>query len=70
MAALSLEERLSALEAEVKQLKQEQEKSSEEPRGWQRFVGAFENMPGFEEGVRLGREWRESEDPSNEEGIC
>ena len=36
MAALSLEERMTALEAEVQQLKrqQEEDKTSEEPRGW------------------------------------
>ncbi len=68
MASSSLEERVAALEAEVKQLKQERElDKSSEPRGWQRIVGVFQDCPEFEDMVRYGREWRESEDPEGED---
>jgi hypothetical protein len=65
--AVSLEERMSALEAEVERLK----RKSESPRHaadpwWKPFVGAFENDPLFEEAVRHGREYRESQRFSEE----
>ena len=69
MATVSLEERVEALEAEVQQLKrqQEEDKPSEEPRGWQRIVGIFQDDPAFEESVLEGRKWRESEDFPHDE---
>lgn len=69
MAALSLEERVAALEAELEQVKRRQQEtvSAEEPRGWRRIVGVFKDDPGFEEAVRAGREWRESFRPKDEE---
>lgn len=71
MAAPSLEERVTVLEAELQQLKQqsERDKSPDAPRGWQRLVGVFQDDPEFEEAVRLGREWRMSDAPSDDEDL-
>ncbi len=73
MSTPTIEERLTAVETELQQLKREREQSKEqdkeveEPRGWKRVFGRFAGMPGFDEAVQLGREWRESQDPPREE---
>ena len=68
MSIKALEERVNALETEVKQLKQRNgSKKFQEPRGWQRIVGVFADDPEFEEAMRLGREYRESLRPENDE---
>ena len=61
MAQPTLEERVAVLEDKLKQLEHQQEtaKALDAPRGWQRFGGAFQDDPGFEEAVRFGREWRD-----------
>ena len=73
MSAQTIEERLTAVETELQQLKREREQNkaqdeqAEEPRGWQRIVGRFADNPLFDSAVRQGREWRESEDPVDDE---
>ena len=68
MSAQSLEERITVIEAEIEALKQKtQDKKTEEPRGWKRIVGVFANDPEFEEAMRLGREYRESLRPKDDE---
>ncbi len=70
MSTPTLEERVTALEAKLEQIQQKKQGSEvEEPRGWRRIVGRFANMPGFEEAVQLGREWRESYGPPDDESI-
>ena len=65
----ALEERVAALEDKIKEMEQQEtDKPTDAPRGWQRFVGAFQDDPGFEEAVRLGREWRESEPVLDDKG--
>ena len=60
-AALKLEARLAALEAEVEQFKQKIEAPKPEPKPWwEEIVGAFADDPDFLEAMRLGREYRES----------
>jgi hypothetical protein len=60
-AALKIEARLAALEAEVEQLKQKIEGPKPEPKPWwESIVGAFADDPDFLEAMRLGREYRES----------
>jgi hypothetical protein len=63
MATHSLEERLTALEAEVAQLKRQLNQQKEEScvPWWERISGAFANDPMFDEAMRLGREWREAQ---------
>jgi hypothetical protein len=61
MAALSLKQRVEALEAEVARLKAKVEgKTGDSEPWWERIAGTFANDPIYEEAMRLGREWRES----------
>jgi hypothetical protein len=62
MSAASLEDRVAALEAEVKRLKDLIEKGPAKP-GWKAIVGAFANDPYYEEAMKLGRAYRESTRP-------
>ena len=59
----TLEHRLSAVEAELAQLKQRLEKEKvPAANSWlDQVFGVFKDCPEFEEAVRLGREWRESQ---------
>ena len=61
MAALGLEERLSLLEAEVKQLKEERVSAEKQIPWWEQISGVFKDDPLFDEAERLGREWRDSQ---------
>ncbi len=63
MATRTLEERMTALEQELAQLKRQLESGKQtdaEPR-WKQIIGVFENDPLFDEAERIGREWRESQ---------
>jgi hypothetical protein len=42
--------------------------SPAEKRWWERIVGIFEDDPEFEEAMRLGREYRDSLRPHDDEG--
>ncbi len=62
MSVITLEERVSNLENEIKELKQSGPgKEQEALRGWKRIVGIFADTPEFDEAVRYGREWRKSQ---------
>jgi len=61
MAAESFEDRISALEQEVARLRNKIEPDSEP--WWKQWVGAFLNDPYFEEAMKLGRKWRQSDRP-------
>ena len=67
-----LEERVAALETEMERLKQERSAapappiapaSTEEMPWWERIFGTFKDDPMFEEAMRLGEEWRRSQQP-------
>ena len=64
MAALTLEERVAALEAAMEQLKQQREldKSDDAIPWWKKMVGIYQDNPEFEEAVRAGRKWREDQE--------
>lgn len=72
MATASLEERVKTLEAEVERIKTR----FPEPNGvtpapwWEQRFGAFANSKEYEEATSLGREYRESLRPTNEEGAA
>jgi hypothetical protein len=64
MSLKELELRLAALEAEVRDLKAgPQHPDKADPKWVLAHAGRFENDPGFDEIVRLGREYRESTRP-------
>ena len=68
MSIEALEERLTAVEAEVRQLKQVEKtgKSEDDLPWWEKIRGKFKDDPMYDEAMRLGREWRESEDDTDE----
>ncbi len=70
MSPSTIEERLTAVEIKLEQLQQKkQDGKAAEPRGWQKIVGIFADDSEFEEAMRLGREYRESLRPKDDEAI-
>jgi hypothetical protein len=69
MATGSLEERVTALETELAQLKKQL--AAEKPQGaipwWEKIFGTFADSEEYEEAMRLGREYRESLRPKDDE---
>jgi hypothetical protein len=65
MATGNLESRLTALEAEVAQLKRKL-RTRKAPRlpWWENILGVFAGDPAFEDAMRLGRKFRESLRPA------
>lgn len=66
MATATVEERLATLESHLDTLQRQFEAQTVQPqkkekRGWQAIVGTFPNDPLYEEAMRLGRAWRESQ---------
>ncbi len=63
MAAETLEERLSAVETELRQLKQQLagKPAPATDAGWQKIFGSFADSEGFEEATRLGQEYRDAQ---------
>ena len=65
MSAQTIEERLTAVETELQELKREKEQTKERNKAipwWEQTRGQFKDDPMYDEAMRLGREWRESED--------
>ena len=62
MATVKLTDRVKLLDAEVARLKNKIELSEKEAKPWtEKIWGIFANDPAFEEAMRLGREYRESQ---------
>lgn len=63
MATGTIEERLTAVEQELAEIKRQlqTDKTEETLPWWKQITGVFKDCPEFEEAVRLGREWRESQ---------
>ena len=66
MATETVEERLMVLETRLDALQRLIEERlpstpTQEKRGWQAIVGTFADDPLYEEAMRLGRQWRESQ---------
>jgi hypothetical protein len=61
--AITLEERISALESDVEQLKHttRQNDSNREVPWWETIHGTFKDDPVYDAIVRLGEEWRQSQ---------
>lgn len=67
MTALQLEERVAILEAEVGQLKKRlATRPAVGKPWWEQITGTFADDPAFEEAERLGREYREAQQPPRE----
>jgi hypothetical protein len=57
-----LETRLDALQRLLEErLPAPTQTAAKEKRGWEGIVGTFANDPYYDEAMRLGREWRESQ---------
>ncbi len=70
MAAETLEERLSAVETELRQLKQQLASNpTSADAGWEKIFGSFADSEGFDEAVQLGREYREAENRLPQEDV-
>ena len=65
MANATLEERVATLEAELAELKKRNvPESPQESIPWYKArFGAFKDDPDYEEAMRLGRKWREAQQP-------
>ena len=65
----TIEERLSVIEKELAHIKQQLtiDKPLSSPHPWDKVFGSFANSEGFEEAVQLGREYRESLRPNDDE---
>ena len=59
MTIAELEKRISVLEKEVASLKSAPQKK----HWWDEIAGTFADDPMFEQAMRYGREWRESQRP-------
>jgi hypothetical protein len=69
MATATLEERMAALEKELAQLKQQLHVETPSPiiPWWEKIAGTFANSENYDEAMRLGREYRESLRPKDDE---
>ena len=69
MAIVTLEERVAAVEQELAQLKQQlQTESHPVPiPWWEKIAGSFAESEHYDEAMRLGREYRESLRPKDDE---
>jgi hypothetical protein len=69
MATGSLEERVATLELEVARLKRQltEEHQQNTIPWWEKIYGTFKDDPYYEEAMRLGREYRESLRPHDDE---
>ena len=64
-ATTTLEDRVKVLENEVAELKR---RAASGPKNWlDRVLGSMEKHPGFQEVLRLGREFRETYRPDEAE---
>ncbi len=60
MASRSLEERVTALEAAIADLRDRIIDQGAKKAGWEAIVGTFLNDPYYEKAMKYGRQYRES----------
>ena len=72
MATATLDERMTAVEQELAQLKQRlQTETPPAPRPWwEQIFGTFANSEAHEEAALLGREYRESLRPKDDDEMA
>ncbi len=63
MTNIEIEKRIAVLEAEVASLKSKVEKKDDKNLvpWWKQRIGIFADNPAYDEAMRLGREYRESQ---------
>jgi hypothetical protein len=61
----TIEERVALIEEELKQLRQQLPAAKK--TGWRSLLGTFDDDPAFDEIVRLGKEYRNSQIPNYDE---
>jgi hypothetical protein len=71
LATTTLEERVTAVEQELAQLKQQlQAVAPTAPvPWWEKIAGTFADSEHYDEAMRLGRQYRESLRPKDEEAV-
>jgi hypothetical protein len=57
MATQTLEQRVSTLESELRELRERLGEEHNQP-WWRKITGIFKDDPDFDEAMRLGREYR------------
>ena len=67
MATTTLEKRLETVENELLQIKQQlaADRPETPSANWEKMFGIFADSEGFEEATRLGREYREAQNPAD-----
>lgn len=65
----SFSERIARLEAQVSRLSQQEAAATADAAWWKRIVGVFQDDPEFEAAMRLGRAYRESLRPTDDEAV-
>jgi len=63
MTPTQLEKRVAVLEAELAKLKSKVEGPDASKPWWERIAGTFENDPIYEKAMKLGQEYRRSQQP-------
>ena len=61
MPTATLEERVTVVEQELAELKQQVKGEPKRLPWWEKIAGTFANNPEYDEAMRLGREWRQSQ---------
>ncbi|HZT42399.1 MAG TPA: hypothetical protein VFA07_09415 [Chthonomonadaceae bacterium] len=71
MPAPSIEERLTAIEKELEQIKQQLETNPSQTNApwWEQIFGTFANSEAYDEAMRLGHEYRVSLRPKDDEDV-
>ena len=69
MTPEAMEERLTAVEREVAQLKQQAQNTAPPAPlpWWEKIAGTFAQSEHYDEAMRLGREYREAQRPTDDE---
>ena len=62
----TLEERLSGIEADVRDLRQRLDSHAPAPNWLERVIGSFKDEPAFEEVLEYGRAIRQADRPSED----
>jgi len=65
MTSAQLEKRVAVLEAELAKLKSKIEGPDASKPWWEQIAGTFQNDPVYEKAMKLGQQYRRSQQPGN-----